>query len=126
VASRVVVHVMKAVFVHDHCFAVTSEGTVYTTGKLNYDAWARYLKVFESLTVVARHREVSTEAASALREAGGERVVFRFVPNVKGSIRGLMDLPAVGRALREEMERADALIARRMHRPHAMEAVGDT
>ncbi len=129
---------MKAAFIHDHCFAVTPSGAVYTTGKLSYGAWQRYLKVFESLTVVARQRPVTEDAAVFMQRASGERVSFRFVPNVMGSIRGLRDMPAAGRALREELDRADALIARtsllgiwaasmarRMGKPHAVEAVGD-
>jgi len=129
---------VKAVFIHDHCFAVPPSGVVYSPGKLAYGAWGRYLKVFDALTVVGRSRAISAEEARTMNMSSGSRVSFVFVPNLTRSMLGVRHVSEVRRILKQQIESADAVIvrtsllgtwaaalARKQRRPCAVEVVGD-
>ena len=129
---------MRAVFVHDHRFSVTPAGEVYSPGKLPYAAWRRYLNEFGELVVVGRSCLADEEAAARLNLSSGERVSFVFVPSMTDSWRGPWRRAQVVRTLRQQIEHADAVIARtsllggmaaslarKLGKPCAVEAVGD-
>jgi glycosyltransferase involved in cell wall biosynthesis len=129
---------MIALFVHDHWFSVTPSGSVYTSGKLPYPTWQRYLKVFDELVVVGRSRLISETQTSFLDLSSGDRVSFIFVPNLASPWIFFRNLVEVLDTLKDQIEKSDAVIARtsllgemaafmarKMGKPLAIEAVGD-
>ncbi len=129
---------MKAIFVHDHRFFTTPDGAVYTSGKLPYNTWRRYLKEFDELVVVSRSDTATEEQAAGLNLSSGERVSFVFVPNLAEGLNWFRHHAAVMDTLQREIPAADAVIARtsllggmaasiarRLGKPYAVEAVGD-
>lgn len=129
---------MRALFVHDHRFSVAPSGAVYSPGKYPHAVWQRYLKHFTELVVVGRSRLVSEEQATRMDVSGGSRVSFVFVPSLTDSWLGFRYWAQVVRVLKQQIEKADAVIARsgllgmlaaslarKMGKPCSVEVVGD-
>ena len=81
---------MRALFCHDHVFALDGAGKVYSSGQFSASIWDRYLEVFDTLTVAGRCRRLpEAEATAGLNLASRPGVSFVFLPNL-ASIAGLM------------------------------------
>lgn len=129
---------MRVCVVLEARFDRTPQGEVYGTGPLTYDFWKRYLKVFDSVRVVARLRRVQNPR-KGLKPVSGPGVDFFPVPYYVGPLQYGMRAISVRRAVRAAVGPKDALILRmpsqlassitawlrRSHRPYAVELVGD-
>lgn len=129
---------MKALFVHDHWFIVNPVGAVYSSGKLPYATWRRYLKAFDELVVVGRSRPANEAQTSRMDLSSGDQVSFVFVPNLADPRSLVRHLPEVLDTLTQQIKKADAVIARtsllgqlaaflarKIGTPCAVEVVGD-
>jgi glycosyltransferase involved in cell wall biosynthesis len=130
---------MKALFCHDHVFALDGAGNVYSSGQFSASIWDRYLEVFDTLTVAGRCRRLpGTEATAGLNLASRPGVSFVFLPNL-ASIAGLLwRRIEAQRILAAAVKEADAVIvrlpseigvlgarlARTLAKPVAVEAAG--
>jgi glycosyltransferase involved in cell wall biosynthesis len=104
---------MNAVFAHDHIFVASPDGTRYSPGKLPYAVWQRYLRFFDSLTVLARQRGVKSPHEYAdLSVASGDNVHFRPLPSLSGPAARLRHRADARSIASEVIASADVLIAR--------------
>lgn len=103
---------MRLLFATDHVFQIGPEGAAYTQGgKYPYELWRRsYLCAFEDLTVVGRGAHAVGDL-SRLSPSFGPGVRHRLLGRRRGAAR-LTELPAHRRAIAEEVQRADVVIAR--------------
>lgn len=128
---------MKALFVHDHKFFVNSYGDVYSSGKLPYSVWERYLKHFSELVVVARSQPLSVGDCKKLNISSGKKVSFVFLPDLASPVSMLLHRKRVKENLKLLIDSVDAVIARssllgnlaaaaaeKMKKPWALEVVG--
>ena len=129
---------MNVLVTCEHRFERTPDGRVWTDGPFAYRFWTRYLDVFESLSVLARVREVET-ASNGAQPADGVKVAFLDVPDYSGPEQYLRRAVAVEKVARKAVYSAEAVILRvpgqmgrcldgklraRGH-PYAVEVVGD-
>ncbi|MDR2527009.1 MAG: hypothetical protein LBC92_04000, partial [Rickettsiales bacterium] len=70
---------MNALFIHDHIF-YTINGNHYSQGGLPSTIWSRYLKHFDSLTVIARGKKAADNTGLVLSSA--ENVEFNLFYSV--------------------------------------------
>jgi hypothetical protein len=104
---------MGVLFAHDHRFQRDTAGTVYSTGKLPYTVWERYLAEFASVTVAARLKEeVVSEASGSLTRSSGPGVRFVAVPSLSSPISQVTRRARATRLLEEALAPNSALIAR--------------
>lgn len=103
---------VKALFVHDHRFSVAPNGDVYTSGKLPYGVWSRYLKFFDELVVVGRSTPLASLPHCGLDLSSGKNVSFTFLPDLAHPWRMLLDRPTVVKALAKQIQSVDAVIIR--------------
>ena len=95
----------------EHRFYRTPDGVIWTDGLNAYSFWARYLTVFNGVKVIARVRR-ATSAGPGYRRADGPGVRFHAVPDYLGPWQYLVRALPVRRAVREAVERTDAVIMR--------------
>jgi glycosyltransferase involved in cell wall biosynthesis len=103
---------MHVVFAHDHQFLYDTGGDVYTSGKLPYAVWRRYLDVFGSLTVFGRGVPVAEGERARLSLSSGPSVRFELVPSLSGPVNAVRNRRRVRERLRAALKDADALVAR--------------
>ncbi len=77
---------MKVVVSLEHRFERTPDGAVWTQTQYPYPFWVPYLRVFDSVRVVARVKETERPAAGWTR-ADGDGVVFAPIPYYIGPCR---------------------------------------
>lgn len=99
---------MKALFAHDHIF-FRRDSQFFSNGGLSYEVLSRYLKYFETLTVISRQSEVSD--AERLTLAGGEGVSFISVPNFK-SAKEIFTYFKAKKIVDDAVRNSDCVIAR--------------
>jgi glycosyltransferase involved in cell wall biosynthesis len=119
-------------------FDRTPEGQVWTDGQFPYSFWARYLTVFESVTVLARVRDLA-ELSSERQPASGKGVRFFGVPDYTGPRQYALCAPAVAAVARKAIQNGSAILLRppgetvawvlwyirRSGRPYGVEVVAD-
>ncbi len=129
---------MKVVVSLEHRFERTPDGAVWTQTQYPYPFWVPYLRVFDSVRVVARVKETERPAAGWTR-ADGDGVVFAPIPYYIGPWQYLRQIWRVGRMARAAIGPEDAVILRvssqlahciqpmlwRAGRPYAVEVVSD-
>jgi glycosyltransferase involved in cell wall biosynthesis len=122
----------------EHRFYRTPDGAVWTDGLNAYSFWTRYLTVFDGVKVIARIRPAAS-AGPDYRRADGPGVDFRAVPDYLGPWQYLARALPVRRAVREAVDRTDAVIMRvssqiggclepwltRHEHPYGLEVVND-
>lgn len=101
---------MKLLFAHDHRFLRGCGDEIYTQGSFPAEIWDRYLRHFDTVSVVAR--DEGRRAGERLARSDRPRVHFELVrpPSFAerlGIVRG-----EASRALREAASEADAVVAR--------------
>jgi len=102
---------MHALFAHDHVFTEHG-GHVYSPGRLPYGAWQRYLRHFDTLSVLARVRHTDDAGeVEGMQRADGPDVRVVGIPESHGLSRAL-SLRAATATAREQVRAADAVIAR--------------
>lgn len=129
---------MKALFVHSHIFSLSTDGTVYSDGKLPYAAWVRYLKHFGGLHVIARCKPASPQGLHTLCISSGSRVQFSWAPELNRISTLLSERRKAKKLIHEAILGVDAVVvrlstigwmaaaeARRQGKPWAVEVVGD-
>ena len=119
-------------------FDRTSDGQVWTDGQSPYSFWARYLTVFESVTVLARVRDLA-EPSSERQPASGKGVRFLGVPDYTGPWQYALCAPAVAAVARKAIQNGSAILLRppaetvawvlwyirKSGRPYGVEVVAD-
>ncbi|MFY1698678.1 glycosyltransferase family 4 protein [Solwaraspora sp. WMMA2101] len=129
---------MRAVVAVEGRIARTPDDRLWTEIGQDHQFWTRYLTAFDEVRVVARVRDVAVAPPEAKR-VDGPQVQVRPVPHYLGPYQYLARRAAIGRALRDCVGPADALILRaptpvggllaaardRQRLPYAVEVVGD-
>jgi hypothetical protein len=92
-------------------FDRSPEGAVWTPGPFPHSFWTRYLEVFDSVTVLARVREVVSAPANWKR-ADGPEVHFQGLPNYVGPWQYLLKSWQLERVASRTLSRSDAVILR--------------
>ena len=133
---------MRAVFCHDNVYRVDDAGRVYSEGQFDSECWARYLEVFDEITVVGRDQLIANndDKVKRLNSSDREGVIFHFLPNLSGVFRLVSNRKCAKESLRKVIDEADAVIirgsgeishlgeslARQLKKPVAVEVVGCT
>lgn len=100
----------RLLFVHDHRFQRDDAGGYYTTGSFPSSIWPRYLEHFARVTVLARDGGMTQGGRLARSDHAGVDFVLLSDP---GALERLgLRQGAAHRSLREQIARADAVIAR--------------
>ncbi len=102
---------MKVVVSLEHRFDRTPDGRVWTQTAVAYSFWAKYLEVFDLVSVVARVRDVASVPPD-WHQADGARVSFAPVPYYLGPWQYLLKAIQVQRAARKAIGQEDAVILR--------------
>ena len=128
---------MRVIFVHDHIFK-RKHDVFYSPGGLPSSVWARYLKVFDNLTVVGRDGGFLSDQEKGYTISSTDRVVFKLFPNVSNIKYLLLGNSDVKKSCKYLIEQHDCVIARlpsrlgqlfvreaiRQGKPYAVEVVG--
>lgn len=99
---------MKVAFIHDHRFIQRGE-EVFSSGSFSASTWARYLSVFDSVSVIAR---VGTRNASAKELASTDGVDFQLFPSMASLKTALIGRGAMRSKMRRALSQVDACIIR--------------
>jgi glycosyltransferase involved in cell wall biosynthesis len=119
-------------------FVLTPDGSLWASNwSMSRTIWARYLKVFDEVRLLARARE-APEPPPDWVSASGQGVVPVPIPYFEGSKQFVSRLPSIRRAVSDALATADAIVLRcpcplstevwrkcRNNRPYGMEIVGD-
>ena len=100
---------LNAVFVHSHIFIYDSNDQVFSEGKLVYETWQRYLKHFESLTVLGRYKEGSGENLNCSSGTGVKHVKLPNFSTIRGRTQKKNQAKSI---MSEHIKTADIVIAR--------------
>ncbi|MEC0248032.1 glycosyltransferase family 4 protein [Paenibacillus chitinolyticus] len=104
---------MNVLWAHDHTFYFTDSGKFYSSGKLPYAVWERYLSVFDSLTVVSRGKRMTSAHEMEKKSlSSGAGVNFIVLPSLSNPVNKITKKGYVERVLTEAVMKADAVIAR--------------
>jgi glycosyltransferase involved in cell wall biosynthesis len=104
---------MRAVFCHDNVYRTDMSGQVRSEGQFGHEAWARYLEVFDELTVVGRHRPLDAgDDPLRFNISERKRVRFEFAPDLSGVMRLVTERSRAHRMLSRLFSDADAVIVR--------------
>lgn len=102
---------MKALFIHDHPFIKNTETEVlYTSGNLNSNLWNRYLKHFDSITVIGREKK--SNETSMYHGAEYKGVAFELFEDVSGGIDYFTKRKKIEKKLIQEIKCHDVIIMR--------------
>lgn len=102
---------MKALFIHDHPFIKDKNtGKLYTSGNLNATLWERYLKHFDSVTVIGRCK--IEEDLSRYNPAERENVTFNLFTDVVGGADYFKKRKQIEARLIEGINKHDIVIMR--------------
>lgn len=105
---------MKALFAHDHYFYHDGMGNYFSSGKLPYTVWERYLEVFDCIHVVCRKKELQSNDSilPKLNKSSGPNVTFHPVPSLSSPLGKLVNHRIVKNTFDEIMQDVDVIIAR--------------
>lgn len=102
---------MKALFIHDHPFIKNDKsGKLYTSGNLNSILWERYLKHFETITVIGRCKTESD--TSRYNSAENDGVYFKLFTDVTGGADYFKKRKKIEEKLIQEINNHDVIIMR--------------
>lgn len=104
---------MNILWAHDHTFYFNDSGKFFSSGKLPYAVWERYLSVFDRITVVSRAKKATSETEIRNKSlSSGANVDFIALPSLSNPVNKLTKKGYVERILTESIEKSDAVIAR--------------
>jgi len=102
---------MNALFIHDHPFIRDKKTrALYTSGNLNSALWERYLKHFETVTVIGRCK--TEENTSRYHPAEREGVTFKLFTDVAGGADYFKKRKKIEERLIAEIKKHDIIILR--------------
>lgn len=102
---------MKALFIHDHPFIKnTKTSELYTSGNLNSELWDRYLRHFDSVTVIGRQK--LSKDTSRYNRAEKEKVIFDLFDDVSGGVDYFTKRSKIEKKLIEQIKVHDIIIMR--------------
>lgn len=128
---------MKLTFIHDHIFVKDSIGNYYSTGKLPYRSWQRYIEHNHNLTVIGRvEKRINVDG---LERSSGENVDFFCVPSISSPKDLVKNRQSVKKLMTGKIKDSDVLIIRlpsvlgnlavsiaeKENIPYSLEVVGD-
>ncbi|MFP7492494.1 glycosyltransferase [Terribacillus saccharophilus] len=129
---------MEALFVHDHIFYRDTKNNFYTSGKLPYEIWTRYLKSFDKLTIAARVKDIDdSHDLSKLNLSSGPNVSFLPLPSISSATGIIKHKRTAKERLFNKISSIDAVIVRlpselgslatsisqKLNKPYAVEVV---
>jgi glycosyltransferase involved in cell wall biosynthesis len=104
---------MKVLWAHDHTFYFNDSGKFFSSGKLPYAVWERYLSVFDEITVASRAKKIPSETEIQNKSlSSGKNVDFVVLPSLSNPVNKLTKKGYIERVLTESIQKADAVIAR--------------
>jgi len=104
---------MNILWAHDHTFYFNDSGKFFSSGKLPYAVWERYLSVFDRITVVSRAKKATSDTEIRNKSlSSGANVDFIALPSLSNPVNKLTKKGYVERILTESIEKSDAVIAR--------------
>lgn len=103
---------MKAVFTHDHIFREDTKGNYYTGACYNNSVWERYLKHFKNIKVIARLDNEKIGIRNEFNEFSLPGMSFTAVPSLSSPVSQFKNKKTVIEILKNEINKADVLIAR--------------
>jgi glycosyltransferase involved in cell wall biosynthesis len=104
---------MKVVFAHDYIFYQDAQSHVYSSGRLPYSVWQRYLEVFSHVTVAARFQDLTDSSLlPKLSLSEGPGVDFLPIPSLSSPIALFTQRTGAMQKLEKAIAQADAVIAR--------------
>ncbi|MFD2516573.1 glycosyltransferase [Salinimicrobium flavum] len=104
---------MKALFVHDHIFfKEENSGDFYSPGGLPNHVWERYLKHFDSLTVIGRGKIVNKSLDNHLVLSSRNNVKFELLYSVSGGIEYFKKQSFIKNKLKNLILDSDVVILR--------------
>ncbi|KRF21591.1 glycosyltransferase family 4 protein [Paenibacillus sp. Soil787] len=104
---------MKVLWAHDHTFYFNDSGKFFSSGKLPYAVWERYLSVFDQITVASRAKKISSGTEIANKSlSSGKNVDFIVLPSLSNPVNKLTKKGYIERILTESIRQSDAVIAR--------------
>src|SRR5690606_3546698 len=102
---------MKALFIHDHPFIRDkANGALFTSGNLNSVLWERYLKHFDTVTVIGRCK--MEEDVSRYHPAEKDGVTFKLFTDVAGGADYFKKRKQIENRLIEEINGHEIVIIR--------------
>lgn len=128
---------MRLLFAHDHRFLSGEGGALYTSGSFPAAVWDRYLRHFESVTVIARNSGKVPDPPRLAR-TDRDRVSFAFLPSLASSRHLLLRPREIDEQMMKAVNSVDAVVARlpseigmlavkharRLGKPYGVEVVG--
>lgn len=129
---------MNVIIILEHRFLSTPDNQIWTPSTFSYSFWQRYLDVFESVTVIARVKDVSY-VPEEYKRADGANVKFVKIPYYVGPWQFIFRMKQILHILKESITPYDAVILRvpstlanlavpflrKRKQPFALEVVGD-
>lgn len=103
---------MKLLFVHDTYYSRSPDGKVHAYGAFPYSLWKeRFLPHFDSITVIGREKEFTSEAEN-LDLSSGPEVEHSLLPNINTPFKRLFGSGEVRREIENHVKAHDAVVIR--------------
>ena len=130
---------MHVLFCHDTYYCKKRDGTVLSYATFPYSLWERrFLPYFESITVIGRKKKLRPDETGVLEISSGRNVDHVLLPNIHSPIKRLTKYRSMYKKIKEQVERADAVVirgpvefgmmaaraARKCKKPYAVEMCG--
>ncbi len=104
---------MHVLFCHETYYSRKRDGTVYSYGAFPYSLWEeRFLPFFESVTVVGRKKKLRADETGVLDISSGKNVDHILLPDIHRPIKRLTKTTRMYKKIKEQVERADAVVIR--------------
>lgn len=101
---------IKACFAHDHIFYRDENNNFYSSGKLPYSVWQRYLNHFDELIIIGRSTKYNPQKRLVL--SSGSNVNFQPIPNISSFFSKIKNIKMAKSLLTNTLKNSDALIVR--------------
>ncbi len=102
---------MKVLFVHDHFYYMSDDGTTLSKGQYHHSVWDRYFNHFDDLTVVGRDGGHASQDENGINIASCDNVKFNLFQN-KNSLKGLLDRKDLKQKIATLVSNNDVIILR--------------
>ncbi len=104
---------MHILFCHDTYYCKKRDGTVLSYASFPYSLWERrFLPYFESITVIGRKKKLRADETGVLEISSGRNVDHVLLPNIHSPIKRLTKYHHMYKRIKEQVERADAVVIR--------------
>lgn len=103
---------MEALISADAHLYKTPDGKIWTDAIYCYDFWLRYLQVFDSITVVARMRDIEVEDAEGMLRSDGKNVSFMPLPMARSAREYFLKIHRFVKNAHEAVDKKECAIIR--------------